>query len=129
MKTKNKKTKREQKKEEIRQAIRRVRDGEWADKKRDPLQVVGKNWGIKAVKKADAKGLPTIQILAEREVKMVELDLDIPDEIAEDMYQYGRRHILLDRSHVINWVFNLGLKNFIESLAGLRKAKKKCTKH
>lgn len=128
MKTK-KKTRCEQKEKEIREAIRRVRDGEWADKKRDPLKMVGKDWSVKAVKKADAKGVPTIQILAEREVKMVELDLDIPDKIAEDLYQYGRRHILLDRSHVINWAFNLGLKNFVESLAGLRKAKKKCTKH
>lgn len=124
MKTK-KKTRCEQKKEEIRQAIRRVRDGEWSDKKRDPVKMVGENWGIKAVKKADAKGLPTIQILAEREVKMVELDLDIPDKIAEDMYQYGRRHILLDRPHVINWVFNLGLKNFVELLTN----NKKCKKH
>lgn len=127
MKTK-KKTRCEQKKEEIRQSIRRVTHGEWADKKRDPVKMVGKDWGIKAVKKADAKDLPTIQILAEREVKMVELDLDIPDKIAEDMYQYGRKHIHLDRAYVINWVFNLGLKNFIESLAGLRKANKKCTK-
>lgn len=128
MKTK-KKTKCEQKEKEIREAIRRVRCGKWADKKRDPLKMVGEDWAVKAVKKADAKGLPTIKILAEREVKMVELDLDIPDKIAEDLYQYGRRHILLDRSHVINWAFNLGLKNFVESLAGLRKAKKKCTKH
>lgn len=124
MKTK-KKTRCEQKKEEIRQAIRRVRDGEWSDKKRDPIKMVGKDWGIKAVKKADAKALPAIEILAEREVKMVELDLDIPDKIAEDMYQYGRKHIHLDRTHVINWVFNLGLKNFVESF----KNNKKCTKH
>lgn len=124
MKTK-KKTRCEQKKEEIKQAIRRVRDGEWTNKGRDPIQVVGENWGIKAVKKADAKGLPTIQILAERKIKMVELDLDIPDKIADDMYQYGRRHILLDRTHVINWVFNLGLKNFVESF----KNNKKCKKH
>lgn len=125
MKTKNKKTKREQKEKEIREAIRRVRDGEREDKRRDPIKMGGENWAIKAVKKADAKGLPTIQILAEREVKMVELDLDIPDKVADDMYEYGRRHILLDRTHVISWVFNLGLKNFVESF----KNNKKCTKH
>lgn len=124
MKTK-KKTRCEQKKEEIRQAIRRVRNGEWADKKRDPLQMVGKNWGIKAFKRADAKGLPTIQILAERKIKMVELDLDIPDNVENDMYEYGRKHILSDRAYVINWVFNLGLRNFVES----HKSNKKCTKH
>lgn len=115
MKTK-KKTRCEQKKEKIRKAIQRVRDGEWADKGRDPLKMVGKDWAVKAVKKADAKGVPTIQILAEREVKMVELDMDIPDEIADQMYEYGRKHILLDRIHVINWVFNLALKNAVNNL-------------
>lgn len=114
MKTKNKKTRCEQKKEEIKEAIRRVRDGEWADKKRDPLEMVRKTWAIKAVKKADAKGIPTIKVLAERKVKMVELDLDIPDKIAQEMYEYGRRHILLDRTHVINWVFNLAIINMVE---------------
>lgn len=112
MKTK-KKTRCEQKKEEIRQAIRRVRHGEWSDKKRDPIEMVGKDWAVKAVKKAHAKGLPAIKILGERKVSMVELDLDIPDSIAEQMYDYGRKHILLDRTHVINWVFNLALKNAV----------------
>jgi hypothetical protein len=125
MKTKNKKTRREQKEKEIRESIRRVRDGEWADKGRDPIKMVGKNWTAKAVKASDAKGLPVIKILAERNIKMVELDLDIPDKVADNMYKYGRKHILLDRTHVINWVFNLGLRNFVES----HKKNKKCTKH
>jgi len=115
MKTKNKKTRREQKEKEIREAIRRVKDGEWADKGRDPIEMVGKDWTAKAVKASDAKGLPAIKILAERSIKMVELDLDIPDKIADQMYEYGRKHILLDRTHVINWVFNLALKNAVNN--------------
>lgn len=108
MKTK-KKTRCEQKAKEIKEAIRRVRAGS----KRDPLEVVRKDWAVQAVKASHAEGLPTIKILAERKIKMVELDLDIPDEIGNQMYEYGRKHILLDRTHVINWVFNLAIKNAV----------------
>ena len=106
------------KKEAIKKAIRRIRDGEkeWKGKTTN-LKMGWKDWGIKTIPKASAKGLPTIKILAERKVTMVELDLDIPNSIAEDMVRYGADHIINDRNTLINWTFNRGLENFVNLLS------------
>lgn len=105
------------KKEAIKKAIRRIRDEEGAWKGKKPnLKMGWKDWGIKTISKASAKGLPVIKILAEREVKMVELDLDIPDSVAESMASYGAEHIVFDRTALINWTFNKGLQNFVNLL-------------
>jgi hypothetical protein len=37
------------------------------------------------------KDLPVIQILKTRPIKMVEMEMDIPDKIADEMVEYGKR--------------------------------------
>lgn len=103
-----------QKAKAIKKAIRRIKEGEKAWKGKTPnLKMGWKDWGIKSVPKASAKDLPTIKILAERKVTMVELDLDIPDSVADSMASYGADHIIFDRKALINWTFNRGLENFL----------------
>ena len=103
-----------QKAKAIKKAIRRIRDEKGAWKGKTPSLKMGwKDWGVKSVPKASAKGLPAIKILAEREVKMVELDLDIPDSVAAEMASYGADHIIFDRATLINWTFNRALQNFL----------------
>lgn len=121
MKNNKKKTKREQKAQEIKEAIKRVKSGKWSKYPRKKIKMGGEDWSIRPIKASDAKGIPVITILAEREVKMIELDLDIPDGIAESLVQYGADHIVFDRSTLINWTINKGLRNFIN----LNKKKKK----
>lgn len=107
-----------QKAKAIKKAIRRIKEGEKAWKGKKPnLKMGWKDWGIKSVPKASAKGLPTIKILAERKVTMVELDLDIPDSVADKMESYGAEHIIFDRRALINWTFNRGLENFVNLLS------------
>lgn len=105
-----------QKKKAIKKAVQRIKKGERAWKT-PSLKMGWKDWGIRVVTKASAKSLPAIKILAERKVAMVELDLDIPDEVAESMASYGADHIVSDRVALINWTFNRGLENFL-SLSG-----------
>lgn len=122
MKNKSKrKLEKGQKAKAIKEAVRRVKKGAkaWNPK---VLKMERKDWSIDSVKRSDAKNLPTIKILRERKINMCEIDLDIPDEVANEMYEYGISHIHTDRRAVINWTFNCALKNSIETL---KKAKQK----
>lgn len=114
----------EAKSREIKKAIQRVKKGSraWAKAPADPLEMVRKDWPVRTIKKSDAKNLPAIKILREREVKMCDIDVDMPDEIEQEMYEYGVANIHKDRVHVVNWVFNLALKNAVDML---KKRKKK----
>lgn len=100
--------KNEQKKEEIKRAIKRVKMGEkaWAttDKSKDPK-----------------KDLPTIKILATRKVKMVELDVDIPDKVKAGLLKMARVGILKDEKALLSWAFVKGIEYGVEFC---RKAKK-----
>ena len=104
-----------QKAKAIKEAVRRVSKGgrAWKDK---GLKMGWKDWSVDSVKKADAKDLPAIKILRERKITMCEIDLDIPDEVSDQMYKYGISHIHKDRKAIINWTFNLALKNSVEML-------------
>ena len=101
-----------QKTKAIKKAIERITKGKKAWEK-NIFQVGGKDWGIKAVSKASAKSLPVIKILAERRVTMVELDLDVPDKIHEDMLAYAADYIISDKKALFNWAFNKALENFV----------------
>jgi len=100
--------KNEQKKEEIKRAIKRVKMGEkaWAttDKPKDPK-----------------KDLPTVKILATRKVKMVELDVDIPDKVKAGLLKMARAGILKDEKALLSWAFVKGIEYGVEFC---RKAKK-----
>jgi hypothetical protein len=100
--------KNEQKKEEIKRAIKRVKMGEkaWAttDKPKDPK-----------------KDLPTIKILSTRKVKMVELDVDIPDKVKAGLLRMARVGILKDEKALLSWAFVKGVEYGVEFC---RKAKK-----
>ena len=93
--------KNEQKKEEIKRAIKRVKMGEkaWAttDKPKDPK-----------------KDLPTIKILATRKVKMVELDVDIPDKAKAKLLKIARVGILKDEKALLSWAFVKGIEYGVE---------------
>jgi len=100
--------KNEQKKEEIKRAIKRVKMGEKAwtttDKPKDPK-----------------KDLPTVKILATRKVKMVELDVDIPDKVKAGLLKMARVGILKDEKALLSWAFVKGIEYGVEFC---RKAKK-----
>jgi len=100
--------KNEQKKEEIKRAIKRVKMGEkaWAttDKPKDPK-----------------KDLPAIKILATRKIKMVELDVDIPDKAKARLLKMARVGILKDEKALLSWAFVKAIEYGVEFC---RKAKK-----
>jgi hypothetical protein len=113
----------EAKSREIKKAVQRVKKGSraWSKAPADPLEVVRKDWSVSTIKRSDAKDLPAIKILREREVKMCEIDVDMPDAIEQEMYEYGVANIHKDRVHVVNWVFNLALKNAVDLLQKRKK--------
>ena len=100
--------KNEQKKEEIKRAIKRVKMGKkaWAttDKPKDPK-----------------KDLSVIKILATRKVKMVELDVDIPDNAKAGLLKMARIGILKDEKALLSWAFVRGIQYGVEFY---KKAKK-----
>jgi hypothetical protein len=98
----------EQKKEEIKRAIKRVKMG-------------GEAWEPASVKKAPKQSLPLIKILATRKVKMIELDVDIPDKAKESLLKMARRGILKDEKALLSWAFVKGIEYGIEFC---KKAKK-----
>lgn len=100
--------KNEQKKEEIKRAIKRIKMG-------------GKTWRAPSVKKASKQSLPTIKVLAEREVKMIELDVDIPNDAKNALLEMARKDILKDEKALLNWAFVKGIEYGIEHC---KKAKK-----
>lgn len=91
----------EQKKEEIKRAIKRVKMG-------------GEAWDNPSVKKTPKQSLPTIKILAERKVRMVELDVDIPEQVKQALLKMARRDILKDEKALLNWAFVKGIEYGIE---------------
>lgn len=91
----------EQKRQEIKRAIKRVKMGE-------------KAWGNPSFKKASKQNLPTIKVLAEREVKMIELDVDIPSDAKNALLEMARKNILKDEKALLNWAFVRGIEYGIE---------------
>jgi len=100
--------KNEQKKEQIKKAIRRVKMGE-------------KAWATTHKPKDPKKDFSTIKILATRKVKMVELDVDIPDSAKAGLLKMARVGILKDEKALLNWAFVKGIEYGVEFC---RKAKK-----
>lgn len=47
----------------------------------------------------------SIKILAERDVKYVELDIDMSDDTSEMLLDYARKNIMNDEKALINWAF------------------------
>ena len=97
MRTKNN----EQKKEEIKRAVKRVKMGE-------------KAWATTDKPQNNQKNLPTIKILAKREVKMIELDIDMSSRAKEILFSIGRENILKDERAIISCGFLHAIKSGIE---------------
>ena len=95
----------EQKKEEIERAIKRVQMGK-------------KAWTATDKSKDSKKNLPVIQILAERKIAMVELDVDMDSEAKKVLITIGKENILKDEKAIISYGFAHALKH------GLKLAKK-----
>jgi len=98
----------EQKKEEIKRAIKRVKMGE-------------KAWATTHKSKNPKKDLSAIKILSTRKVKMVELNLDIPDKAKAGLLKMARVGILKDEKALLSWAFVKGIEYGVEFY---RKAKK-----
>jgi len=71
--------------------------------------------------KVDMEGLGQIKILAEREVKMIELDVDVDQKTREIICHAALREITSDGDALFNYGFNQALKRFIQNKG------KKCT--
>ena len=65
--------------------------------------------------------LGTIKILAEREVKMVELDIEVDEKTKAEVCHAALREITSDGEALFNYGFNQAIKRMIESKG------KKCT--
>lgn len=100
--------KNEQKKEEIKRAIKRVKMGE-------------KAWATTHKPKDPKKDLPTIKILATRKIKMVELDVDIPDNAKAVLLKMARVEILTDEKALLNWAFVKGIEYGVEFCKKVKK--------
>jgi hypothetical protein len=70
----------------------------------------------------------TFKILAEREVKYVELDIDASEEIIESLVQYGLKEIVNDRDALLNYGFIKAVENGIKKLEDEPVKMKKKTK-
>jgi len=91
----------EQKKEEIKRAVKRIKMGE-------------KAWATTDKSQNNQKNLPTIKILAKREVKMIELDIDMDSGTKEILLSIGRENILKDEKAIISFGFTHAIKSGIE---------------
>jgi len=67
-------------------------------------------------------GLGKIQILAERKVEMVELDIEVDDNTRDIVCHSALREITSDGDALFNYGFNQAIKRFIQTKG------KKCTK-
>jgi hypothetical protein len=67
-------------------------------------------------------GLGKIQILAERKVEMVEIDIEVDDKTRDIVCHSALREITSDGDALFNYGFNQAIKRFIETKG------KKCTK-
>ena len=99
--------KNEQKKEEIKRAIERVKMGE-------------KAWTTTDKSKDSKKNLPVIKILAERKVKMVELDMDMNSKAKALILAVARDNILMDEKALLNYGFTYAIKKGIECAKKLK---------
>ena len=96
-----KKRSNEQKKEEIKRAIERVKMGE-------------KAWATTDKSKDSKKNLATIKILAERKLNMVELDIDMNSKAKALLLSLARDNILRDEKALLNYGFTYAIKKGIE---------------
>jgi hypothetical protein len=95
--------KNEQKKEEIKRAIKRVKMGE-------------KAWTTTDKPKDSKKNLPVIKILAERKVEMVELDLDIPKDAKNILIDIAMKYIVKDEKALLSYAFSKCIKDSLKFL-------------
>ena len=91
----------EQKKEEIKRAFKRIKMGE-------------KAWATTDKSQNNQKNLPTIKILAKREIKMIELDIDMNSKAKDILCSIGRENILKDEKAIINYGFIQAINRGVE---------------
>lgn len=56
-----------------------------------------------------------IDILAERDIKYVELDIEMNDKTEQMLVDYALKNIFSDRQALINWAFMDALKRGLET--------------
>lgn len=55
-----------------------------------------------------------LKILAERDVKYVELDIDMSEKLRKQLIEYGLREIVTDEDALVNYAFIKALENGIK---------------
>ena len=96
-----------------------MRDNSVYDRLRGRLSILAAGPSDKRGIKMERLG--KIKILAERQVKMVELDIDVDDETRRIVCHAALREIISDGDALFNYGFNQALKRFIQAKG------KKCT--
>ena len=57
-----------------------------------------------------------INILAERDIKYVELDIDMGENVHNMLLQYAKENIMNDEKALINWAFINAIENGIKQI-------------
>lgn len=60
---------------------------------------------LKKGKTANKPYKELIKILKERDVKYVEMDLDMTEETYDLLVEYGKKNIIKDKQALLNWAF------------------------
>jgi len=79
-----------------------------------------KTWTATDKSKNTKENLPTIKILAERKITMIELDVDMNDEAKKILVSIGTDKILKDEKTIINYGFTQALKSGIKLVKKLK---------
>ena len=61
-----------------------------------------------------SKKVGQIEIIAERPIKYVEMDLEIDDKVKNSMLVFAKANILKDENALLNWAFITALRNGIK---------------
>lgn len=76
--------------------------------KKDPA------YKLEKVSASKVPELPKITFLAERPVKYVEMDFDVPDEVLDEIAAYGMKLIKDDKNALFNYAFTKMLEDLCE---------------
>lgn len=57
-----------------------------------------------------------INILSEKEVSYVDLEVDMGENVYKNLLEYGRNNILKDEKALINWAFITAIENGLKEI-------------
>ena len=84
---------------------------------------------VKKEQPEEKEAIGSFKILAERDVKMVEMDIDIDDELADKLVECALEEIKNDRGALLNYIINRALKRAVERQGYLEESDSKWSKN